>query len=87
MSFASGRLSTGWDLLFGPWPVTVLLVLSFVSARKVARWFEFKSRKGEEIFYFKMLSNYYFVLADQVAVSGTDSGTGPADLVLVPTIT
>ena len=75
LSFASGRLSTGWDLFFGPWPVTVLLVLSFVSARTVARWFEFKSRKGEEIFYFKKLSNY-FVLADYVAMSRTDTSTG-----------
>ena len=69
LSFASGRLSTGWDLFFGPWLVTlaVLLVLSFISARKVARWFEFKSRKSEDIFYFKKLSNY-FVLADKVGV-------------------
>ena len=72
LSFASGKLSTGWDLFFGPWlPVVtlaVLLVLSFVSARKVARWFEFKSRKNEDIFYFKKLSTNYFVLADQVGV-------------------
>ena len=50
--------------------LAVLLVLSFISARKAARWFdsfEFKSRKSEDIFYFKKLSNY-FVLADQVGV-------------------
>ena len=37
-------------------------------------------------FYFKKLSNY-FVLADQVVVSCTDTVTGPADLVSAPTIT
>jgi hypothetical protein len=37
----SSWLSTkvGWDIFFGPWLVTVEF-LSFVSARKVVRWFE-----------------------------------------------
>jgi hypothetical protein len=49
---SSGGVTTGSDLVFGPWLVNFFAVvgslgLSFVSARNVVRCFEFRSRKDD----------------------------------------
>ena len=48
-SLSSGLVSTlaGWDVFFKPWPILTVESLSFVSARKVVRWLEFRLRKDD----------------------------------------
>ena len=72
-SLSSG-LSTlaGWDTFFSPipWLVTVEFS-SFVSARKVVRWFDFRSRKDD-------LSASSNIEGSHISATGSSSHSSPS---------
>jgi hypothetical protein len=77
-SLSSG-LSTGWNIFFRPWLVTVeLLVLSFVSTRKVVRWFEFRSRK-DDISASRNIAGSYFSVGSSSHASSSSSSSSFSD--------